>query len=868
MARNSPIQRLRDGVAKRLWSGDVVEDAGHVDDRGGQVYHRGQNEWSRTEVAVSKDDNGMRRGSVPEHIESPIKGRQRSYNPLSLRQLAQSGVVQSNMAAILGDLESVPWSVVPIDEETSVASGVIDEAERALEDPNPNPESFDDINSMLARDLLEVGNCVSVTNLQVEGRRAEAVPLDPNTFTADWDNHRILQRFYQYPRAEQRWGNPEELDREIVMWGVFQPTQTRAGIYGYSPVEMVSRFINIMGGLVDKEIRELEEGMPSGLITLIGDEWSDRDYEKFETYWENEVKGEQMKHPYTRGKADFVPFNMTYDELQVLDRQQWYAKLVASAFRTPISETGLAIGEEMTRATDVSQRQKYKKRALGAIINNLEQLWTTQYLHRWFSEDIKLQFDPGRDIMEKREIAETNKLKLESGVTTVNEIREERGLDPVEWGDKPGTPQTRSSSGSSGNDGGGLTPEGENQNSQGPGGEGLQQNQTPTNDGGDTGFSDGGQDAAAAKSYAGDEGYWLPEGAEVVSKKALRETDDYRQFSFQPGEIEALQEDVEDVYESAIDDVRRQIKGNQQLLRYPTENHQGKSPKEVAAQKNLPELMKLVKQVIGIGFAEDVRDVVVEHKVEKITDGEQSILSELRQAGLSIEDVDLDQVRDRVVERIRDRTLKITKPISQRLEDDLREVLQTAWTEGHRITTVEENIEDLSEQWTGYEAERLARDQLGKAAKEGRTEYAEATGDEVGGWARTWIDSSDHRVRPSHRDMDGVTVGPGESWTVDYTKDGGPPAVDEKFPGASVWGIMCRCDFTLAPQTTVSKVRKWAADPSRRMEEVAAEKGQSIDRVLLRAELGPESRTAAAKRLGVSKQTLYDWLHDSGLYDR
>ena len=265
------------------------------------------------------------------------------------------------------------------------------------------------------------------------------------------------------------------------------------------------------------------------------------------------------------------------------------------------------------------------------------------------------------------------------------------------------------------------------------------------------------------------------------------------------------------------------------------------------------------------GNGQTAQVVLVKHKVEKVTEGEEDILTELQQAGLTVEDIDLDRTRDRVVEQIRDRTLQITKPISKRLEADLRGVLEDAWREGHRITTVEENIEALSEQWTGHEAERLARDQLAKAAKEGRTEYAEATGDEVGGWARTWIDSSDRRVRPSHRDMDGKTVGPGESWTVDYTKDGGPPAVKEKFPGASVWGILCRCDFVLAPQTTVAKVRKWADDPTARMREVAAEQDMPIDEVILRAILGQESRTAAAKRLGISKPTLYAWGRGAGL---
>ena len=913
MARSTLLTRLGDRAARTLWSGDVIESDVTVADTA-DTYRRNGG-WSRTEAGVSKQDTGLRRGTVPEHIESPIKGRPRSYNPLSLRKLAKSGEVQINLGAILGDLEHVPWSVVPVDESTSVSQSVIDEATRALEDPNPNPESFDDINSMLARDLLEVGNCATVVNLHVDGRRAEAIPLDPNTFTAEWDRHRILQRFFQYPRANQRWGTPEEFDRELVMWGVFQPTITRAGIYGYSPVEVVSRFINIMGGLVDKEVAELEEGMPSGLITLIGDEWNGNDYEKFKDYWREEVKGEQIKHPVAQGEADFVPFNMTYKELQVLDRQKWYSKLVAAAFRTPVSETGLAIGEEMTRATDVSQRQKYKQRALGAVLNQLEQLWTYQYLHRWFSEDIRLKFDPGRDLMEKREIAETNQTRLQNGTTTINEIRRERGEEPVEWGDEPFdiTAYTRARLGDANADGRLSSVERENQNALD---EGLQQNQTPTQDGGDTDFSDTAvvagkpfagfedwddciqtltgrghsaeeaekicgklqseheDDAGASKSMGYDtaEGYWLPADAEVVSMKALRESDDWRQFSFQPGEIEALQEDLETLYRDAIESVLNKLRENQQLLREPTVDQPGKSPKDVAAQKNVPAMMQLVKAELGIGFAEDIRDVVVEHKSEKVTEGEQDILTELSQAGLAVEDVDLEPVRDRVVESIRERTMQIVRPISARLESDLREVFETAWTEGHSVTEVESDIEDLSDDWTGYEAERLARDQLGKAAKEGRIEYAEATGPEVGGWSRTWIATGgrdgDGRTRDSHKRMHGKTVGPGESWTVNYAPDGGPPAVDEKFPGASVWGIQCRCSFSLSPVGLSKSVNDWAENPTPRMEEAAEEQGRPIDRVMLGAELGNESRTAAHKRLGVSRPTYYKWLKDSGLYDR
>lgn len=49
------------------------------------------------------------------------------------------------------------------------------------------------------------------------------------------------------------------------------------------------------------------------------------------------------------------------------------------------------------------------------------------------------------------------------------------------------------------------------------------------------------------------------------------------------------------------------------------------------------------------------------------------------------------------------------------------------------------------------------------------------------------------------------------------------------------------------------------------MREVAAEQDKPIDEVMLGAILGPESKTQAAKRLGVSKPTLYSWGREAGL---
>lgn len=800
--------RWRDGLAKRLWSGDIVDEGEppqQMNNSNTSVGRVNNHQWEPTEV--SKQDGG-RKGQGPQHIHAPIEGEPRSFNPFGLRKLAQSEIIQGVVNTLTGDLDAVPWSVSPISEDVSVSQSTIREAERALQDINPNPETFDDVNAMFATDLIEIGNCAATTATNIDGRRAEAIPLDPATFTVDWNEHRILEGFYQYPQKdENKWGDPVEFDRDEVLWGTYNPTTKRAGFYGNSPVEQVARMINIMGGLVEKEIHELEEGMPSGMISLQGDDWTQENYKNFKTYWTEEVQGEQVKHPVAEGDADFVPFNMTYQELQVLDRQEWYAKLVGAAFRVPISETGLAIGQGINRATDVSQRQRYKQKALGGLLTQLENVWTNQFLHRWFSEDLKVSFDLGKDLMEKETLSNIRSTQLQSGVRTVNEVREEDGLEPVPWGDEPFQLEAFAGGGSSApsdssdppDDGGGGGEPNIDEENQDALDEGLQPNQSDQDEDQVQRRFDGGQVVKGADKWRGD-GTWLPDHAHVPTMKALRETESWDQFSFQPSEIEELQAAIEEVFGEYLDDVLAEIRDNRQLLRSPREDDPD-SPRGV--EKSITELLRIIKDVIGLSFAEDTAEVVAEHKSRQVADGQEEIMRELRAAGVDPEEVALDETQDRVVNRLQDRTLKVTKPISERLEQDLRDVLSDAWQQGHGIVEVEENIEELTDKWQGTDAERLARDQLGRASKEGRLGYARETEGMVGGWEKDWITTGgrtgDGRTRDSHKLMHSESVPANESWVVNYSPDGGPSRVQEDYPGDSVYGIQCRCDFALSP---------------------------------------------------------------------
>lgn len=908
------ITNLTDNLAKRLWSGDVVEGRGSDgvgNLTGGPLSYRKQ-------FPISKQEEGIRRGAVPSHINNPQSGQARPFNPFTLRGLADTEPVQVVTNTIIKDIRSIPMEVVPLDDAAEPPQEVIEEAERAMQDPNPNPEKLTDLNEMFLRDAMEVGNSAGIINLMVDDRRAEVIPMDPNTFTVEWDKHRILQTFYQYPSSTgaSRFGNPVEIEPEQVMWGVANPETQRAGFYGHSPVEKVKQAINVLGGLVESEVKELEEGMPPGIITLVGDHWDSDDYEHFETYWENNVKGEQHKAPYTRGEANFVPFNHSYQELQILERQTWYHKLVGAAFNVPVSESGIQVGDT-NRATDVSVRQKYKQNAVRPWLEYLEDIWTYQYLHRYWSEEVRARFDPGMDLLERKELANIHSTRLQSGVMTINEVRQEMGKEPVEWGDEPFDlkAHVRSQGGGllGGMGGGGTSSEVPS------GSEDVGDQQTPTEEQGqaleegttqevdeleqsgdgtdfrDTSlvgkpfgpwedfdacvqhFLDQGDDRETAERKCGEleeelkqktGETWLA-GLLVEKDEPLRETEDHQGFEFQPSDIEALRQDLEDVFGDTIEGVINQVKGRQELLR---DKSTEESDTTDFVDKSVTEFLKIIQDEVGMEFAEDVAAVLTEHKMEQVLAGEDNILDELAAAGISRGDVAVDQIRDRVTSRIQKRTLKVTKPVSQRLEDDLRDTLEEGWQKGHSIEDIERNIEEVTDKWQGQDAERLARDQIGKASKEGRMEYAAETEEKVGGWLKTWLATPDSRTRDSHRRMDETTVPRDEPFVVNYTYDGGPATVEEDYPGESVYGIQCRCDISLSPRNKVAEAREWREDVSqqmaKRIQEVEEEHGAPLPDLLVALETDPDiSRKGAASHLGVSKRTYYKWGKQAGLID-
>jgi len=899
-----PKLSIRDRLASSLWSGDVE----HYD---------GSYQIGNLAGRVNKQTEEERVGRVPRTHLSPFEGEQRPFDPFELRTLADTEAVQSAINHIVADFKAVDaiLSDRKPDEEPA-SEDVRDLTQTHLDNITPNNKSRTVVDEVWNRDLLEVGNCIGIKTWNIDGKRVEVNPLDPNTFTVEYDRHGKITAFYHYPRvanARHR-GNPIKVSPERVIWGTYQPESARGMVYGHSPVEKLRRVISIIGGLVEQEIGDLEEGMPPGIVSLVGD-WSDRDYNKFEDYWKNNVQGERHKVPLAKGEAEFKPFAPSYSDLQLLDRQRWYYKLVGAIFMLPISENGLGIGQEVNRATDISQRQRYKQKVIRSMLQERETVWTTEVIQQVLSDRLQLKYDPGMDLMERGKVVEQEATLLQQGVKTINEVRSRLGKEPVEWGDVP--PQVAFA----GMGGSGGPPGGPPGGSGGGGGAGPPQPDRaileemgmtedqiervmeegfktarggcPNCSSGITSvgkpfgpwqdfddcvefFMDRGDDRETARRKCGALEEELKdqvgkEGEQSIEDNPLRETDEWHQFDFQPEEMSVLKKDLSDLFGKFLNDMQAALEDNKDLWQADERQSGGE------AEKSLPDFFKLIEEEIGIDLAQEMGEVLATHKTRQVLKGKDDIEQELREAGMEADDLNLEQEVDVIANRLTARSLEVTKPVSQRLKDDLQETIQEGWQEGKSITEVERDIEGVTDKWQGTDAERLARDQLGKAAKEGRLETAKETAGDVGGWDKTWLATLDSRTRDSHADMDGTTVGLNEPWVVDYRPDGGPGGVIEEYPGASRWGIQCRCDYELTPKGVAQSVRGWAEE-MRETSQVAKSieddlpEGQTLGERLLALELRVErrslSRNQARKDLGVgSKATYYQWIKQAGLYD-
>lgn len=442
------------------------------------------NFWKKEEKSVpavamisEQTREGRPKAYIPKFLYKPPFGYPRFVDIPFIRYLAGTPYVEMCITTIVDEVCSVPWDVVPKDgmTPTTETDKHIEEAKNFFSNPNTNKESFEEIRRKYLRDILEIDAGVLNKIFNMKNEMVEMVARDGATFTKNPDIYGmftdrediILDTAILPPNKESSvmalepgfisssdarekaayfqygWlsgARPVPFGKKEIIW--FERNPRTDDIYGRSPVQVLAETIQTLIYSIEHNLEYFNDNsIPKGVLALEG---SDADeIEAFKDQWiqqqlKKDTEGNWKKSfhnlPIVNKKPDFVRFQLTNSELELLEGQKWWAKMVWACFGVTSVELGYT-EDSKGLANQIVQSNVFRKRSIYPLLRLEEYKINQEIISEFEYDDIEFKFILF-DVEEETKRAAFYKLQLDAGIRTINEIRQDEGLDDLEWGDK------------------------------------------------------------------------------------------------------------------------------------------------------------------------------------------------------------------------------------------------------------------------------------------------------------------------------------------------------------------------------------------------------------------------------------------------
>jgi len=422
------------------------------------------------------------KGYVPYFIYRPPFGYPRTDTDLVLvRKLSNSPYVLGVVNTICDRINGIDWDIKPkagieLDDRIKKKISTI---KTFFNNPNNNFESFRDIQRALVRDVLELDSGVIekvfdkhekkqlkqliardgatvLKNPNVHGYigdRDEFIDMFPqfndkifnqNENRLDSTNYaqKIYTQLYTDKAAYFQYGwTPGSLPvpfgkRELIY---VQMNHRSDSIYGRSNIQLLAEIILtlIYGGRYHLDFY-INNNVPQGIISIVNanqkqiDTFRSRMSDRiFETDEFDKYRKKNFSIPIVGGEAKFTPWIIPSSDMQILEQQRWFQRIVWQVFGIGPDEMGDT--ENSNRATSNESSRILKKKAIKPYLIKLQYVWNNEIIPELDPDnEVEFVYD-NYDIEEDYRQAELLTLKL--NYLTVNEVRECEGRDPIADGD-------------------------------------------------------------------------------------------------------------------------------------------------------------------------------------------------------------------------------------------------------------------------------------------------------------------------------------------------------------------------------------------------------------------------------------------------
>ena len=431
---------------------------------------------------------GINKAYIPKFLYKPPFGYPRFANMSYIRYLAQTPYVEMCIKTIINELASIEWDIIPNDGmEEQADEAEMEHIKNFFLNPNTNVESFEEVFiRMPVRDILEVNSGVLNKVYNMKEELVEVVARDGATFTKNPDIHgmytnrediimpnRIVDDSvgaeYLNPYTEITATSSREKaayfqygwiagpipvpfgKREIIWIEQMKRTDDH---YGYSPVQTLAKSLQMLVYMIESDLEYYNDNnVPKGIIGL--DESDADEIQAFKDQWfETQRKKDEFgswkkimnKVPIVNKSPTFQRIEFSSSEMQVIEKQKWYTKMVWASFGVTATELGYT-EDAAGAANQIVQSKVFRKKAINPMLRNLEANFNmgiiSEFGYNGFLttkggkkiEKPKYVFKFKKfDVDEEKSKYELYKLQTESGLRTINEVRKDEGMEDLEWG--------------------------------------------------------------------------------------------------------------------------------------------------------------------------------------------------------------------------------------------------------------------------------------------------------------------------------------------------------------------------------------------------------------------------------------------------
>lgn len=443
---------------------------------------------------VGKNEQEIFKAFIPWFLYKPPYGFPRTANPLQLRQFAQNPYIFAIKKTLQDEVSSVPYDIVLREEYIEEGATEDKEVKRQMirffDNPNGNDESFEYLLRSWVGDVVDIGEFIGVKVFDKAGRFCQLFARDAGTFLKNPDIYGYFGNRTDFvPPVTQyiltgglpanfqeqfhKVDSPEKADklhesmrsehydamyrdsaayfqygwtagarpvpfgkREILTGGLTPRTNS---IYHISPIEVLyNQILTLIYGSEYNLDFYLNNNLPNGLLTIKGcsqDQASAYRQQMENTYMNQDefgnFKKKHFKVPITGYEAVFTQMQMSSKEMEVIEQQKWFTKLLWSVFGVTASEMGFT--EDSNKAVDQNQSAVSKRKAIKPFLKMFEYAINTQLMPEFGHPEYEFKFID-YDIAEDKQKHELWQMQINMGIRTPRQIAvEELGISEEDF---------------------------------------------------------------------------------------------------------------------------------------------------------------------------------------------------------------------------------------------------------------------------------------------------------------------------------------------------------------------------------------------------------------------------------------------------